>query len=70
MIIHSPEPQDTYFICSRDCVVQPLSRSINHVAAAATAVGLTMVFGASGFPALILGISLLIGTITLFHYLL
>ncbi|KAL3162405.1 hypothetical protein ABBQ32_010076 [Trebouxia sp. C0010 RCD-2024] len=50
--------------------IQPLSRSINHVAAGATAVGLTMLVGASGFPALLLGISLLVGCLILFHYLL
>lgn len=50
--------------------IQPLSRSINHIAAAATAVGLTFLFGATGPWALVVGITILVGSLMLFHFLL
>ena len=52
------------------CVVQPLSKSINHIAAGATAVGLTFAFGATGVSALLLGICLLVIFTYAFHKLL
>lgn len=57
-------------VVSLQGAIQPLSRSINHVAAGATAVGLTFLYGASGPAALILGIALLLGLLLLFHFLL
>lgn len=52
------------------CVVQPLSKSINHVSAGATAVGLTIASGASGANAVLLGVSLLVLFVYAFHKLL
>ncbi|DBA69646.1 hypothetical protein WJX79_010042 [Trebouxia sp. C0005] len=57
-------------VVSLQGAIQPLSRSINHVAAGGTAVGLTFLYGASGSAALILGITLLLGLLLLFHFLL
>lgn len=57
-------------VVSLQGAIQPLSKSVNHVAAGATAVGLTFLFGASGTAALCLGITLLLCILTMFHFLL
>ena len=50
--------------------MQPLSKSVNHFAAGATAVGLTVATGATGWNALMLGLTLLAVFVHIFHKLL
>jgi hypothetical protein len=49
---------------------QPIAKSINHVAAGLTAVGLTLVYANWGIGAFLLGNVVFLSSLSLFHWLL
>ncbi len=51
-------------------VLQPIAKSINHVAAGLTAVGLTLIYANWGVGSFLLGNVVFLSSLAMFHYLL